>query len=97
MREGSLSSIMLDGDMSKKGNEKESGLLSCQKQDGMRKLVQLCREACAVPQYLFPMVVMGSLRYRCVCPCIVSTCGHLLLQCLLTASLLRKLSLLAAG
>lgn len=31
MREGSLSPIMLDGDMSKKGNEKESGLLNGQK------------------------------------------------------------------
>lgn len=39
---------------------------------------------------LFPMVVIGPLRHRCVCLCIVSTCRHLMLQCLLTASVLRK-------
>ena len=93
----SRSPIMLDGDMSKKGNEKESGLLSYQKQDGMSKLAQLCREAYPLPLCLFSLVVMGLLRHRCVCPCVVSTCRHLMLQCFLTVSVLRKPSLQAAG
>lgn len=45
MKKRSLSPLMLNGDMREKGNEKESGWPSCQKQDGMNKLAQLCREA----------------------------------------------------